>query len=226
MILKIRVNRGMGEDAVIGKAQSKLFARVLERIQGEILPESTDVDLSSGEIIDATPGKSLTPDKSAKPKVDPYEVNESTQDAPGSTNGEGEGEAKEEGEKSLFERLKGARTNFISKIELNIEEIKEMPLGELNYLRTKWEGKTDIPWPLDEPEEEKEEPQNGLPKELEDEMFYESAAERADKLGIAEFNRILMTQPFNVKDVAGLPVGQRKDFLKACDRKSDEATEE
>lgn len=51
LIFKIRVNRAMGEDAIVGKALSKLFSRVLMRITGKILPESTDV--MEGDVVDA-----------------------------------------------------------------------------------------------------------------------------------------------------------------------------
>lgn len=50
LIFKIRVNKMMGEDAIVGKALSKLFSRVLMRLEGKILPESTDV---SDDIVDA-----------------------------------------------------------------------------------------------------------------------------------------------------------------------------
>lgn len=43
-IIKVRVNRMMGEDAVVGKAESKLFSRVLTRITGRVEPESEDLD--------------------------------------------------------------------------------------------------------------------------------------------------------------------------------------
>lgn len=51
LVLQIRVNAGMGEDGVIGKAHSKLFKRVLERITGQVSPEATD--LGGEEIPDA-----------------------------------------------------------------------------------------------------------------------------------------------------------------------------
>ena len=41
----------MGEDAVIGKAHSKLFKRVLERISGQVMPESTEI--GPGDYMDA-----------------------------------------------------------------------------------------------------------------------------------------------------------------------------
>ena len=53
LIFKIRVNKQMGEDAIVGKALSKLFSRVLMRLEGKIMPEATDVseeDIVEGEI--------------------------------------------------------------------------------------------------------------------------------------------------------------------------------
>lgn len=43
-IFKIKVNNMMGDDAIVGKALSKLFTRVLMRITGTIIPEATDAD--------------------------------------------------------------------------------------------------------------------------------------------------------------------------------------
>lgn len=50
LIIQVRVNSFMGEDAVIGKVHAKLFKRVLERITGRITPEASDID-----VIDITP---------------------------------------------------------------------------------------------------------------------------------------------------------------------------
>ena len=69
-VYKIRVNAYMGEDAIIGKAQSKLFTRVLERIQGKSMPECSDVEFT-GDVIDVNAlngTKSLTPDKQKEAK--------------------------------------------------------------------------------------------------------------------------------------------------------------
>jgi hypothetical protein len=63
LILQIRVNVGMGEDAIIGKAHSKLFKRVLERISGQVAPESTDLggdDIPDAEIVSQTAEKPVT----------------------------------------------------------------------------------------------------------------------------------------------------------------------
>jgi hypothetical protein len=48
LVLAIRVNFGMGDDAVLGKAHAKLFKRVLERLSGQVVPESSDVDVVNG----------------------------------------------------------------------------------------------------------------------------------------------------------------------------------
>jgi hypothetical protein len=44
LVFKIKVNAMMGDDGVTGKALSKLFTRVLMRIEGNILPDATDID--------------------------------------------------------------------------------------------------------------------------------------------------------------------------------------
>lgn len=44
LIFKIKVNAFMGDDGVTGKALSKLFTRVLMRIEGNIISEEVDVD--------------------------------------------------------------------------------------------------------------------------------------------------------------------------------------
>jgi hypothetical protein len=43
LIFLIRVNAYMGEDAIIGKALSKLFSRVLLRIEGNVVPDATEI---------------------------------------------------------------------------------------------------------------------------------------------------------------------------------------
>lgn len=54
MSFKIKVHSSTGDDAVVGKALSKLFSRVLLNISGKLLEESTDVTQSDkGEVIDA-----------------------------------------------------------------------------------------------------------------------------------------------------------------------------
>lgn len=44
LVFKIKANAFMGDDGIVGKALSKLFSRVLMRIEGYILPETTDID--------------------------------------------------------------------------------------------------------------------------------------------------------------------------------------
>lgn len=44
LVFKIKVNAMMGDDGVTGKALSKLFSRVLMRLDGKIIPESTDIE--------------------------------------------------------------------------------------------------------------------------------------------------------------------------------------
>jgi len=76
LIFRIKVNSGMGEDAVVGKALSKLFSRVLTRIDGRVMPESTDIEPGElGEALDVTKSSlSLKPE--GEPETNPYEVKE------------------------------------------------------------------------------------------------------------------------------------------------------
>jgi hypothetical protein len=46
LIFTIKVNSGMGDDAVVGKALSKLFTRVLMRITGRVISEATEVEFT------------------------------------------------------------------------------------------------------------------------------------------------------------------------------------
>lgn len=48
---KIKVNVGMGDDAIIGKALSRLYTRVLMRLTGVSVPESDDVYAPEAEIV-------------------------------------------------------------------------------------------------------------------------------------------------------------------------------
>jgi len=48
--LKIKVNAGMGDDAIVGKSLSKLYSRILLKTTGQIIPESTDI--ATNEVIE------------------------------------------------------------------------------------------------------------------------------------------------------------------------------
>lgn len=50
LVFRVRKNAAMGEDAVIGKALSKLFGRVLTKISGVMSPESTDIVVSEAVV--------------------------------------------------------------------------------------------------------------------------------------------------------------------------------
>lgn len=52
---KIRVNKSMGEDAIVGKALSKLHGRVLSYLTGRAIPESTDLDGPEAMVANALP---------------------------------------------------------------------------------------------------------------------------------------------------------------------------
>ena len=44
LVFKIKVNKGMGDDGIVGKALSKLYGRVLTRLIGISIPEVDDID--------------------------------------------------------------------------------------------------------------------------------------------------------------------------------------
>lgn len=76
IVFKIKVNAFMGDDGVKGKAESKLFSKVLERITGRVLPESTDADDVIDVDLDAapTPENDLADVVNNKPWVMPQEM--------------------------------------------------------------------------------------------------------------------------------------------------------
>lgn len=57
--LPIRVNGGMGMDAILGKAKKKMLARVLERVSGIPSPEDDDSEILEGTATAADPQESL-----------------------------------------------------------------------------------------------------------------------------------------------------------------------
>ena len=61
LIFKIKANEYMGDDGVIGKALSKLFTRVLMRLSGKLIEESTDLDIPEIKVVNPeTDTESLT----------------------------------------------------------------------------------------------------------------------------------------------------------------------
>lgn len=71
-IFKIKVNNMMGDDAIIGKAHSKLFSRVLSRIEGIVAPDA-DIDDSQQIIRPKSTGKTLKERMNAETVVDAEE---------------------------------------------------------------------------------------------------------------------------------------------------------
>lgn len=59
LVFTVRVNASMGEDAVVGKATSKLYSRVLMRLSGRALPEATDLEFG-GPIALPEPAHAVT----------------------------------------------------------------------------------------------------------------------------------------------------------------------
>jgi hypothetical protein len=79
LILQIKVNKAMGEDAIVGKAHAKLFKRVLERITGQVQPETTDVvpDEVFGTVQEEKPGKPSAAADSLNARLKTEEAGES-----------------------------------------------------------------------------------------------------------------------------------------------------
>lgn len=66
LIFKIRANEYMGDDGVVGKALSKLFGRILSRLSGKLIEESTDIDLEEPKVIGETSTAQLLTEKIKK----------------------------------------------------------------------------------------------------------------------------------------------------------------
>jgi len=83
-VFKIRVNAYMGEDAIIGKAHSKLFSRVLERITGKVQPEATDLEFGGGAVVDmeTVEEKTLTKAEALKEKLREAKKEEASEPPP------------------------------------------------------------------------------------------------------------------------------------------------
>ena len=71
LIFKVKVNAFMGDDGIVGKALSKLFSRVLMRVEGKMIPEATDID--EAQVINQEEPESNLADKLAKIGEDPKE---------------------------------------------------------------------------------------------------------------------------------------------------------
>jgi hypothetical protein len=78
LIFKVKVNYGMGDDAIIGKALSKLFSRALMRIEGNIIPESEDLDPMEVDLIEheeaSSSSSSLAPAQSLSSDIQELEA--------------------------------------------------------------------------------------------------------------------------------------------------------
>lgn len=84
LVFRVKVNRAMGEDAIIGKALSKLFSRVLMRIEGKVLPEATDLDdvETATNVTQSAKGLKIEGEAEADTGADPYKVKEESPDDP------------------------------------------------------------------------------------------------------------------------------------------------
>lgn len=142
LIFKIRVNNFMGEDAIVGKALSKLFSRVLMRLEGKIMPESTDI-IEGDDIVDAELDDGDTDsasDLTEKIKQRGAEV------GAGETEGPPDEDLADNTERSYFDReFKGIRANFEGKLKnhINSGKIKEATKADLKAIRNKWSNNQD-----------------------------------------------------------------------------------
>ncbi len=75
LVFKIKVNAFMGDDGVVGKALSKLFSRVLMRLEGRMVPDS---DIDDSQTVDVSPGKE-TEDTTLGEKLSRANTNGATQ---------------------------------------------------------------------------------------------------------------------------------------------------
>jgi len=72
LIFKIKRNAYMGDDAIIGKALSKLFSRVLLMARSMIIPESTDIDANeASDVIDIKSESDLVNEQLKAAKEEP-----------------------------------------------------------------------------------------------------------------------------------------------------------
>ena len=165
LVFKIRVNNFMGEDAIVGKALSKLFSRVLMRLEGKIMPESTDI-IEEGDVVDAefdadnpehTDATSDLTEKINQKKAEEgagdAEGDKATTDPP-KTEDDEPGAAEYVGTPYFDKEFKGIRSNFAGKLRNHIKsgKIKDATEDDLNALRYQWSKRQDTkdtPCPLD-----------------------------------------------------------------------------
>jgi len=62
LVFKIRVNLGMGDDGIVGKALSKLYTRVLMRLTGRSIPETDDIEMKSANHLEYEPVQKTEPE--------------------------------------------------------------------------------------------------------------------------------------------------------------------
>ncbi|MCK5611150.1 hypothetical protein KAR91_55265 [Candidatus Pacearchaeota archaeon] len=170
LIFKIRVNNFMGEDAIVGKALSKLFSRVLMRLEGKIMPESTDI-IEDGDVVDAEfdgdkpehtgSASDLTEkikQKGSEAGAGETKDQKTEEDIPetGGANPGADAAVSDNDEKSYYDKeFKGIRANFEGKLRNHIKngKIKEATEADFLAIRAKWasnQDTKDTPCPLDD----------------------------------------------------------------------------
>ena len=143
LIFKIRVNKMMGEDAIVGKALSKLFSRVLMRLEGKILPESTDV---SDDIIDVETESTSDLSEAVKDKTDTLVDAEFNAEV----------EQKDEKDSTMpdfrKEWINKKEKGFSTYFHKNRARFESAPIELKEKARAKWLNLyPETPWPLDNP---------------------------------------------------------------------------
>lgn len=247
LIFRIRVNAGMGEDAVIGKALSKLFGRVLSRIEGRVLPESTDIEFGEGEVIEAqvVNGSGSTGDLTYKIKAQGKESAPGPEKPPepppnqdvGATSPPDVTKETETTNPSVFrDEWVGLRTagysTYVHKNRKRIEEYGENYPDLLQEMKDKWAKLYKEPWPF--VEQVKAQAQATLldtdkaPLDEATENFMAEIIRYHDVLVDKSWS--LITDLFgmkgkDIKELANLHIDHRPRFLDQCKRALDKQSE-
>lgn len=145
LVFTVRVNEAMGEDAVVGKAISKLFSRVLMRLSGKVMPEATDLEYEGPTALPEpsaqASGVTLTPVEPLKvvSAKEPEAPQEELQGEPGK-----EPEGKTESSEPTEEELREQVTALAEKAGIPAEASE---IFEGRYIQEKkavWKKATDI----------------------------------------------------------------------------------
>ena len=238
LVFTVRVNSAMGEDAVVGKAISKLFSRVLMRLSGKIMSEATDVEFA--EIKTPDGGRTLAIDEGnektsgpiydIKGELGPQSPHESAATTPA---GSGEGkevpppetpqppETKPPKAKTLFENLMAARGTFCKMVTDNLDAIQNiLSADELLAVKERWNGASikglggvtkGAPWPIPETKEEKplfETEEEEKTEEGPVDAFLSKVEEYRKELNSNTWNLILKISGMTHAPISEIPEGE------------------